>query len=103
MKYLAPIFFMLIPGNPLMAQYPIELKNTSFEDLPNASTVPVGWTPCGMSGETPPYIQPGFFGCELQPAEGRTHLGMVTHDNYTWESVSQQLPAPLDSGVYATW
>ncbi len=56
-----------------------------------------------MPGETPPDIQPGMFGCTVAPAEGRSYLGMVTRDNHTWESVSQQLVSPLDSGVCYTF
>ncbi len=52
-----------------------------------------------MAGETPPDIQPGFFDCNLASADGKTYLGTVTRDNQTWESVSQKLRIPLDSGI----
>lgn len=103
MKTLPIAIFFLLLGNVLFAQVPIQLKNPSFEDLPQGSTIPAGWMPCEMTGETPPDIQPGSFGCTLAPADGKTYLGMVTRDNYTWESVSQELPVPLDSSVCYTF
>jgi len=103
MKTLPIAIFLLLLGNVLFAQAPIQLKNPSFEDLTKPSTSLVGWMSCGMIGETPPDIQPGSFGCTLAPADGKTYLGMVTRDNYTWESVSQELPASLDSGVCYTF
>ncbi|MCW5924271.1 MAG: hypothetical protein KIS77_18255 [Saprospiraceae bacterium] len=65
--------------------------------------VPDGWRVCEVEGETPPDLQPGLFGCKLAPADGKSYLGMVTRDNFTFEAVAQQLSSPLDSGVCYTF
>ena len=92
------LLLTLLPAFAL-AQQAIVLDNPSFEGKPGSSRVPEGWSSCGPAGETDPDIQPGFFGCTLKAAEGSSFVGMVTRDNYTWESLSQKLPAPLDSGI----
>ncbi len=92
------LLLTLLPAFAL-AQQAIVLDNPSFEGKPGSSRVPMGWSSCGPTGETDPDIQPGFFGCTLTAAEGSSFVGMVTRDNYTWESLSQKLSAPLDSGI----
>ncbi|MFN0014980.1 MAG: hypothetical protein ACKVU2_10565, partial [Saprospiraceae bacterium] len=71
------------------------LKNASFEDVPQASHVPEGWFYYGPVEETPPDVQPGYYGCTTKPLRGNTYLGMVTRDNGTTECVGQQLDKPL--------
>lgn len=74
----------------------IELMNPSFEEDNNqCCTTPSGWYNCGPREETPPDIQPGFFGVDLPAADGNNYLCMVVRENNTWESIGQELPAPL--------
>jgi hypothetical protein len=75
--------------------YAVFLTNPSFEDLPQKGETPTGWYDCGAAGETPPDVQPGYFGVIQRPAEGNTFLGMVVRDNETWEAVGQKLKEPL--------
>ncbi len=75
---------------------PIMLVNPSFEDLPRAGQQPNGWNDCGPRGETPPDVQPGWFGVTLAPSNGQSYLGLVVRDNETWEMVGQRLSRPLE-------
>ena len=86
--------------------FPMVLRNPSFEDIPNTSTVPKGWKDYGPFSETPPDIQPGMFECTLAPRNGNSYLGLVVRDNDTWESVGQQLHVPLQRDsqyVFTAW
>ena len=103
MKNIPLAICLLFLQNILFAQKTISLTNPSFEDAPQHSSPPKGWTACGMQGETPCDVQPGLFGCVLAPVHGNTYLGMVTRDNYTWESVVQKLATPLDSSICHTF
>jgi len=91
----------------------IRLSNPSFEDNPRKGGYynnPFqaqqnnikGWYDCGIihfSEETAPDIHPSdYWENRKQPSHGDTYLGMVTRDNDTWESVSQELPVPLQGG-----
>jgi len=76
----------------------IELKNPSFEDVPRHSAPPYGWYDCGQVDETPPDVQPGYFGVEQKAADKGTFLGLVTRDNDTWEGIAQRLSAPMEAG-----
>jgi hypothetical protein len=67
----------------------INLINPSFEDVPQAGIPPYMWTDMGFEGETPPDVQPGFFGCKKKAYDGDTYLGLVTRDNETYEAVGQ--------------
>lgn len=73
----------------------ISLLNPSFEDKAPAIKAPQGWFDAGFDGESPPDIQPGFFGCTQPPLHGESYLGLVTRDNGTWERVGQKLSSPL--------
>lgn len=73
----------------------IYFNNPSFEDMPKAGGSVQGWNDCGSAGETPPDVQPGFFGVSMQPSHGQTYLGLVVRDNETWEGVWQNLSTPL--------
>jgi hypothetical protein len=74
----------------------ITLNNPSFEDKPQHSRTPFGWTDCGFAGESEPDIQPNTqFAVNTKPFNGNTYLGMVVRDNSTWERVGQRLSASL--------
>lgn len=88
----------LIFGLPEAFSQKIELKNPSFEDLPRHSTTPYGWYDCGQVDESPPDIQPGYFGVEQKADDKATYVGLVTRDNDTWEGISQRLSQPMESG-----
>lgn len=95
-RYLS--FFMVFSLGSAMAQQvdTIRLFNSSFEDTPQHSIPPRGWSDCGFPGETPPDVHPTTQFNVLRPAySGRTYLGMVTRDNDTWEAVQQRLPSPI--------
>lgn len=91
----------------------ISLANPSFEDDPRKggyyNNTPAdqqnrikGWFDCGImnfKNETAPDIHPSdYWSNTKQPSDGRTYLGMVTRDNDSWESVSQELDSPLKAG-----
>ncbi|NUO03128.1 MAG: hypothetical protein HUU01_21160, partial [Saprospiraceae bacterium] len=77
----------------------IQFSNPSFEDFARASNPPINWYDCGFQGETPPDVQPDpTFNVTKEAYHGETYLGMVTRDNDTWESVSQQISLPLKKG-----
>lgn len=81
----------------LMAQSgSIYLTNPSFEDMPQHSRTPIGWTDCGPVTESAPDVQPGFWGVTKPAQHGNTYLGMVVRKKETWESVSQRLSRPLE-------
>lgn len=73
----------------------ISLINPSFEDKAPAIKAPQGWFDAGFDGESPPDIQPGFFGCDQPPVHGESYVGLVTRDNGTWERIAQKLSSPL--------
>jgi len=56
-----PIFIsILFAVNHLFSQVStIYLANPSFEEFPQAATVPKGWKDCGFPNETPPDIHSG--------------------------------------------
>ena len=74
---------------------PIYLANPSFEGTPGAGIDIAGWYNCGPGWETPPDLQPGFFGVASAPRNGNTYLGLVVRQTGTWESVGQRLSQPL--------
>lgn len=76
----------------------IQLINPSFESIPPAGALPYGWENCGSPHESPPDIQPGYYGVVQPPSHGATYLGMVVRDYETWESVGQHLSMPLEKG-----
>jgi Dolichyl-phosphate-mannose-protein mannosyltransferase len=71
------------------------LKNPSFEDNPNCCCVPEDWLNVGLDNETPPDIQPGYFGVKDKPYQGKTYVGMVARDNNTTEAITQNLETPI--------
>lgn len=92
----------------------ITLSNPSFEDTPRAGTNKFigikGWVDCGTRefNESPPDIHTEnpndpIFGVTKAAKDGKTYLGMVTRENESWESVSQKLSAPLETGKCYTF
>lgn len=77
----------------ILAQKVILLDNPSFENEGSAAAgmVPSGWINLGSEDQTPPDIQPGYFGVEVAPQHGNTFLGLVVRKTNTWEGVGQQL------------
>jgi hypothetical protein len=70
----------------------IRLKNPGFEaDRPAAGIVPKGWINLGATDQTPPDVQPGWFGVKLPAQEGKCFLGLVVRETNTWEGVGQVL------------
>lgn len=74
----------------------IFLSNPSFEDMPQHSRTPIGWVDCGPLMESPPDIQPGFWGVSKAAQHGNTYLGLVVRQRETWEGISQALSRPLE-------
>lgn len=88
----------------------ISIRNPSFEDNPRQggyynnemesqrNNIKM-WFDCGIlhfKDETAPDIHPSdFWENRKQPSEGQTYLGLVTRDNDSWESVSQELRSTL--------
>ncbi len=93
LKIILFFFFASLPfGGTAWGQKQIELKNPSFESSPTAGLTPPGWVNLGAEHETPPDIQPGFFGVSLEPQDGDTYLGLVVRgSSNTWEGVGQRL------------
>jgi outer membrane protein OmpA-like peptidoglycan-associated protein len=69
--------------------------NPSFEGDPGAGIDIPGWYNCGPGSESPPDLQPGFFGVRTPARNGSTYLGLVVRQTGTWESVGQRLSQPL--------
>ena len=91
----------------------ISLRNPSFEDDPRRGAYYnsvmesqrnniKNWFDCGILNfekETAPDIHPSdFWENRKQPSDGLTYLGLVTRDNDSYESVSQELRATLIAG-----
>ena len=84
----------------------LKLTNPGFEGIPKAGTRVPGWTDCGIyrfPGQSPVDLQPGSFEVVLKAYEGKSYLGMVSRDNDTWESVTQDLRKPLKKGECYTF
>ncbi len=96
------IAMVLIPLTQSLSQQVITLDNPSFEDWPQHSHPPEGWTDCGFiaEGESPPDVQPsGAWGVFWPAMDGKTYLGMVARDNETYESVGQRMEGILWAGT----
>lgn len=94
------ITMVLWPLAQLWSQQVITLDNPSFEDFPQHSTPPRGWTDCGFPDESPPDVQPsGKWGVFWPAMDGNTYLGMVTRQNDTYESVGQRMNGILWAGT----
>ncbi len=74
----------------------IYLTNPSFEDMPQHSRAPLGWTDCGSPLESAPDVQPGFWGVTKAAQNGKTYLGLVVRERETWEGVSQRMSRPME-------
>lgn len=80
----------------LCAQSTIKLRNPSFEaSMPAAGVTPDEWLNLGPKDQSPPDIQPGYFGVSLLAKHGRTYLGLAVRANNTWEGVGQRLDGVL--------
>lgn len=85
-------------------QVTIPLVNPSFEaDQASAGVVPSGWINLGATDQTPPDIQPGWFGVEMKAQEGDTYLGLCVRENNTWEGVGQKLRGLLEKDSVYTF
>lgn len=97
-----------------LAQDTIFIINPSFEGVPKKSVNNAypekkrsektfgldGWYNCGFDGHSPPDIHSdSIWGNTLEPADGKTYLGLVARDNNTYEAVGQELSAPLLPGI----
>ena len=107
MKYLV-LFIIVFFSLGLNAQdLEIAIINPSFEGNPHRGVSAndegiKGWYDCGQlrfRGETPPDLHPiGAWQVTRVASEGDTYLGMVVRDNDTWESLTQRLELPVESG-----
>ncbi|MFN0176445.1 MAG: hypothetical protein ACKVU0_17530 [Saprospiraceae bacterium] len=97
MKTCVALFLLLsFPLGEMRGQGLIKLENPSFEsDEPSPSKVPRGWINLGATDQTPPDIQPGFFGVDLPAQDGNSYLGLVVRENNTWEGIGQKLEGVL--------
>ncbi|HAD11624.1 MAG TPA: OmpA family protein, partial [Saprospirales bacterium] len=77
MKTIVAFLLLSFTCSGLTAQDVIRLKNPGFESEPEFGVVPEHWINLGSTSETPPDIQPGFFGVVDKPYEGKTYLGLV--------------------------
>ncbi len=74
----------------------IYLTNPSFEDMPQHSRAPLGWSDCGSPLESAPDVQPGFWGVSKAAQHGNTYLGLVVRERETWEGISQRMSRPME-------
>ena len=99
----------LVAFIPLTAQETIKLQNASFEDIPRKGFPGMpsikSWHDCGLSkfpNESPPDIHPVLsraWDVAKDAYDGNSYLGMVTRANDTYESLSQALSSPIQSGI----
>lgn len=94
--------FLLFPCF-CLAQITISLSNPSFEDSRGHSQVPTGWKNCGDTLESPPDIQPGFWGVIQKPLQGFSYMGMVVRERNTCEAIGQKLQRPMTPGTVYTF
>ena len=96
-----------IMAQQVIGQKIIMLDNPSFEQQERgAGIVPAGWMDLGDVAQTPPDIQPGFFGVAFPPQEGNSYLGLSVRENNTWEGVGQILDHFLQkdsSYLFSVW
>ena len=78
------------------------LRNGSFEDgMVSMSRVPNHWINGSGVQESPPDLHSAaseFFNVLHLPADGQKYVGMVSRDNFTFESIGQRLRRPLEPG-----
>ncbi len=85
-------------------QVTIELKNPSFEaEGRGPGVIPTGWKNLGAIDQTPPDVQPGFFGVTLPAQHGKNYLGLVVREDNTWEGVGQKLNGYLKQDATYTF
>ena len=111
LQFAGLIFLQIISIDILNAQDTIYLRNPSFEDVPRKGgefSPPIKeWHDCGLvrfPGESPPDIHPVYgvpgnaWEVSKKAYDGKTYLGLVTRYSDTYESVSQKLDKPIESG-----
>ncbi len=76
----------------------IPFMNASMEGEPAHSSTPEKWFHCGPFDQSPPDLQPSFFGQQPSPEHGRSYVGMVARRNGTKESIGQHLLYELEAG-----
>ncbi len=108
MRVVGIIIFFLFGGNGILHSQtePIYFLNPSFEGKPGVGNIEGDNLPddiknCGFKNETSPDMHPlseKVFGVRRKASNGKTCIGFVTRDNFTWESVSQELSESLQAG-----
>lgn len=71
----------------------VHLENPSFEGEPRDAVIPMNWLACEEG--TTPDILPGPWGVYLEPSDGESYVGLITRENFSWESICQRLKSPL--------
>ncbi len=100
--FIFPLLFLL--SNDVYSQV-VELKNKSFEGIPrqgaNSQFMLNHWFDCGkwnFKSVTPPDVHPGgFWANNYEPSDGISYLGLVGRPSGSYESVCQELKAPLEA------
>lgn len=103
------IFLILTTFNVsfLKAQVSVEIdtvekilfNNASFEGDNGASKYPDSWEGCSAQDKANlPDVQPGSFGVQLVPFNGKNYLSLVSNDDGSVESIRQPLSTPLKAG-----
>lgn len=94
---------LVLIANPSFEEEP--RKGSYYDNTLSAKRNKIkGWYDCGVlkfPNETAPDIHGGnskLWSNQHQPSEGNSYIGLVVRDNFTWESVSQELDKYLKSG-----
>lgn len=95
-QFISGLLCITLMTSSFQNQGKIYLSNPSFEDTPRASASPKGWY-SSVPGSTPD-ILPGAWGLNLPAQDGKTCLGLVTRNDNSSETISQELPTVLKSG-----
>ena len=93
-KVLLLFFLFAVPA--CIAGQIVYLENPSFEGEHRDAVVPMNWLAC-KEGTTPD-ILPGPWGVYMEPFDGESFVGLITRENFTWESIGQRLKEPLEKG-----
>lgn len=89
------IFFFLLylVANQSFGQ--LIFKNPSLEGEPGDGKLPKGWETCNLRESTPD-ILPGTWDVYNKPVDGITYIGLITRTDNTWETIAQQMNAPVE-------
>lgn len=91
-------FFFVLKSYAIFGQDEIMIFNPSFEDLPQHSTPPTLWENCGSLQGSPSDIHSSvstFFNVRKKPQDGKSFVGMVVREDWTYEAIGQKLDEPL--------